>query len=97
MLAPGRKTITWAIGIVVLIAIAGSSLLLASALRTQRAAGNEVRQRFEYVLALRRAQGLIVDAETGQRGFLLTSQQAYLEPYYRARDQLPEELRQLVG
>ena len=32
---------------------------------------------------------LAVDLETGQRGFLLTGQNAYLQPYDRARVQLP--------
>lgn len=36
---------------------------------------------------------LLVDAETGQRGFLLTSKQVYLEPYNRAVSELPERLQ----
>jgi len=35
------------------------------------------------------------DAETGQRGFLLTGKQAYLEPYLTATANLPEQLKSL--
>ena len=38
---------------------------------------------------------LLSDAETGQRGFLLTGQSPYLEPYDAARTRLPQELEQL--
>ncbi|MFA0698884.1 CHASE3 domain-containing protein, partial [Vibrio sp. 10N.222.49.C9] len=30
----------------------------------------------------------ISDAETGQRGYLLTGQSYYLEPYFRSRDEI---------
>lgn len=38
---------------------------------------------------------LIKDAETGQRGYLLTGQQRYLQPYQTALLQLPEALKML--
>ena len=54
----------------------------------------------------RRDTGLIIDSgqmlsalkdlETGQRGFLLTGQDQYLEPYDAARSQLPGQLDALV-
>ena len=34
----------------------------------------------------------LLDAETGQRGFLLTGEDRYLEPYNRAIQQIPPEL-----
>ena len=39
---------------------------------------------------------LAVDAETGQRGFLLTAQPAYLEPYTNSVTRLPEQLDELT-
>jgi len=41
----------------------------------------------------------LVDAETGQRGFLLTGEESYLEPYHRGRSHIRELLRnqQRVG
>ena len=35
------------------------------------------------------------DAETGQRGYLLTGDNAFLEPYLAARDRLPNHLKEL--
>jgi CheY-like chemotaxis protein/signal transduction histidine kinase len=35
------------------------------------------------------------DAETGQRGYLLTGEESYLEPYESARTELPEEFHRL--
>ncbi|MBS7540662.1 sensor histidine kinase [Ancylobacter lacus] len=62
---------------------------------------------FETVVQLRQARGSIVelrsqlqDAETGQRGFLLTRQESYLAPYVRAKEVLPvqiEIVRQRLG
>jgi len=46
---------------------------------------------------LTRVLTLIVDAETGQRGFILTSTDTYLEPYYQALAQLPAETAELAS
>ncbi|WP_043335329.1 sensor histidine kinase [Belnapia moabensis] len=40
---------------------------------------------------------LIQDAETGQRGYLLTGEDRYLEPYRRAMEALPHELPALAA
>jgi CheY-like chemotaxis protein/signal transduction histidine kinase len=37
----------------------------------------------------------VKDAETGERGFLLTNRESYLEPYSNARASLPGQLREL--
>ena len=37
----------------------------------------------------------LVDAETGQRGYLLTGDQAYLAPYLTARDEIDADLQTL--
>jgi PAS domain S-box-containing protein len=37
----------------------------------------------------------VKDAETGQRGFLLTGRKEYLEPYHQAVDQIGQEQREL--
>lgn len=39
---------------------------------------------------------LIEDAETGQRGFLLTERESYLEPYRTAKERVTEQLDRLV-
>ena len=48
-------------------------------------------------ILLRQAFSTIQDAETGQRGFLLTRQEAYLEPYESARAAIKKYLVALDG
>ena len=50
---------------------------------------NEVLTRLEAVLST------LKDAETGQRGYLLTGEPAYLEPYRDAVDRLPRQIADL--
>jgi signal transduction histidine kinase len=38
---------------------------------------------------------LATQAETGQRGFVITGREEYLEPYYNARQRLPQSLQML--
>jgi CHASE3 domain sensor protein len=35
----------------------------------------------------------LLDAETGQRGYILTGQERYLEPYYRGKNHVRESIR----
>ncbi len=43
-----------------------------------------------------RQRSLLKDAETGSRGFLITGDEAYLEPYYAARLEAPQVLQRLA-
>jgi PAS domain S-box-containing protein len=56
-------------------------------IRTAEAAAARKRS-FEIQLALDEAAARLVDAETGQRGYLLTGDEAYLEPYRAAIENL---------
>lgn len=47
-------------------------------------------------LAANEVMALSLDAETGQRGFLLTGRPEYLEPYSRSVARLPEKLAELT-
>ncbi len=51
-----------------------------------------VRHTLEVIGQVEQIMSLAKDAETGSRGFLITGENAYLEPYTRARRQLPEAL-----
>lgn len=44
-----------------------------------------------------RLMGSMKDAETGNRGYLLTGNPEYLEPYARATRELPDEINQLAS
>ena len=47
-------------------------------------------------LAANQVLSLLQDAETSQRGYLLTGDSSYLEPYRRAADALPQQLPELA-
>jgi signal transduction histidine kinase len=82
-----------AVGVLILCGIVGSSLWL---VQTNRSASDET-------ASLRRLRSAIVnllttvqDAETGQRGFLLTNDPAYLGPYTKALENLPARRQALI-
>lgn len=57
--------------------------------RTER---NLVEQQLQ---GIRNVQSLLVDAETGQRGYALTGSDVFLQPYYMAVSELPSALKYL--
>jgi len=79
-------------GLLILIVVAGSSVWLSERTRENAADVQEaqsIRTRTSRVLAL------LLDAETGQRGFLLTQDPRYLEPYEVARRQIGPDIERL--
>jgi PAS domain S-box-containing protein len=54
-----------------------------------RAAQESVRRAFEVTIGVQRSLTLLVDAETGVRGYVLTGEQTFLEPYDSASTELP--------
>ncbi len=88
-----RTTLTLLIAsAIALLAIVGTSLWLVERTGTHSA---EVARAQELRLRAFRVLGLLQDAETGQRGYLLTGEAAYLEPYDRAKDQIRTDLARL--
>jgi PAS domain S-box-containing protein len=61
----------------------------------QNRAQADVRDSIEVINGLNRVQGALLDAETGQRGYILTGDPSYLEPYNRAAPNILGEIRQL--
>src|SRR5262245_5450130 len=45
-------------------------------------------------VAIQRTLRLLIDAETGQRGFVITGREEYLEPYRAAVAELPQAVQQ---
>lgn len=56
---------------------------------------DQVRRTHEVKEELSAILGLVVDAETGQRGYLITDDTAYLQPYQDATSQLEVRLAKL--
>jgi len=70
-------------------------LLMAQTVIAQRQARQGVMLQDEAMLSLNALMEIMLDAETGQRGFLLTSNSAYLEPYQLAKVRLDTEVAAL--
>jgi signal transduction histidine kinase len=71
--------------IAALTAIIAGATWSTQALRARSDRGALVRAAFERTMALDAFMSAVKDAETGQRGYLLTGSDSYLEPYERAR------------
>ncbi len=72
--------------------IVGIGVLLVQTTMAQRTARTAALSQSEAQSALEALSHSLIDAETGQRGYLLTLNPVYLEPYERARRQLPDRL-----
>ncbi len=77
---------------ILLLAILAVAAILA--VRQNRAEA-DVRDSIEVINGLNRIQAELLDAETGQRGYILTGDPSYLEPYNRAAPNILADIRQL--
>jgi signal transduction histidine kinase len=90
-----------------LLALAASTVIVIGSAWLAREHSNELEAASETVLrsgdtldAVTRLQGLLNNAETSQRGYLMTAERDYLAPYERALPLIKEnlaELKRLVG
>jgi PAS domain S-box-containing protein len=60
-----------------------------------RSANAEAELNREILISIGAIQSTLVDAETGQRGYLLTGENSYLEPYNQSLQGLPADLAKL--
>ncbi|MGX7875076.1 CHASE3 domain-containing protein [Mesorhizobium sp. ORM6] len=79
-------------GFAVLALIVGARAILVESQRANRAAARET---IEYQQLLSGLLSLAQDAENGQRGYLLTGEKSYLEPYRKAVDAIPGQLSRI--
>ncbi len=70
-------------------------MLMAQTVMAQRQARQEVMLQDESMLTLNALMEIMLDAETGQRGYLLTGNAIYLNPYERAKARLESEVSAL--
>lgn len=75
--------------------IVGIGLLLVQSSFAQRTARKSAAAEAEASLSLETVEQNLIDAETGQRGFLLTQDPAYLAPYDAARASIGNNLEDL--
>ena len=81
----------WLLGVMTALLV-GIGLLLVQSSMAQHAARDGALAEADAQMALDSLGQSLTDAETGQRGYLLTLDPAYLEPYNRAVKQLPDNL-----
>ena len=77
-------------GLLALIVGAAFTILLLS-VADLREAERHARQSEQVLLVANRLERLIVDAETGLRGFVITGQENFLEPWQGAQTAIPDE------
>ncbi len=75
-----------------ILAVVAISLFSYRSLEDRTGAAQRVTQTIEALVHLDGLLSILKDAETGQRGYLLTSNESYLEPYNAAVLALPREL-----
>jgi len=81
--------------IIAIVAIALIAFVTWQALRTREVAAARVSNTLEVIQQLELVQSGLTDAETGQRGYLLTGEERYVEPFTEARASLPTEIGRL--
>jgi CheY-like chemotaxis protein/signal transduction histidine kinase len=79
------------------IAVAIIALLSFQSLQATTASATSLAQSIQVLGRLEALLSTLIDAETGQRGFLLTGEEGYLEPYTDAKDALPDEIKAARG
>ncbi|RKH15241.1 GAF domain-containing protein, partial [Corallococcus sp. CA041A] len=79
------------------LAVLAIALLSYRTLKTRAATGEMVTHTLTVAAKLEEVLSTVKDAETGQRGFLLTGAESYLSPYSLAKKTLPEKLAELRG
>ena len=69
--------------------VGGAFAVLLQATANQRDSSRGARQTHEVLSAANRLERLVVDLETGQRGFLITGEERFLAPWTAARRAIP--------
>ncbi len=79
------------------LAVAIIALLSYQSLQTTTTTATNLTQTIELLGRLEGLLSTLKDAETGQRGFLLTGEESYLAPYTDAKDAIPDEFKSDAG
>lgn len=88
-MSPALKRLGFSLGLIFVI-LAGLAVYFSTSFLSKTIDDRETNEK--NYRAITKVLSLIKDAETGQRGFLLTGEPSYLEPYQEAVDQIPRQL-----
>jgi signal transduction histidine kinase len=87
-----------AVASLLLALLVGSAFtILLIAISDLRASGRLLTHSREANASADRLEELVIDLETGVRGFVITRQERFLEPWRNARAKIPDEARTLAG
>jgi signal transduction histidine kinase/CheY-like chemotaxis protein/CHASE3 domain sensor protein len=89
---PGKTLLGFLLAVIAVVVIA---LLSYSSLQATTESARNLTQSIEVLGQLEALLSTLKDAETGQRGFLLTGEDSYLEPYTDAKNALPGEMAKM--
>jgi len=78
-----------------LITVAVSAIISNINIRTLEANRVRITSTHDVISALNELLSIVKDAETGQRGFLLTEDEVYMTPYHAAVAKIPDRLHEL--
>jgi len=87
----------WVGSFFVLALLAVNAGISTRAIRKIASQGQWVAHTQQVLAAAEHTGNLIADAETGQRGYLLTGDQSYLDPYFRAAKEIPVQLSSILS
>ncbi|MEO7057267.1 MAG: response regulator [Caldimonas sp.] len=82
---------------VAIVAVLLTAWLAFESLQERVAAAERITRTYDVLVRLQNVFSSVKDAETGQRGYLLTGQESYLEPYSRALGVLPGDIQTLYA
>jgi CheY-like chemotaxis protein/signal transduction histidine kinase/CHASE3 domain sensor protein len=91
---PPKTLIGFVLAVIAVVIIA---LLSYQSLQATTSSNASLTQSIEVLGRLEALLSTLKDAETGQRGFLLTGEESYLAPYTDAREALPDEIKATRG
>jgi signal transduction histidine kinase len=80
---------------VVALLVSGAFVVLLLAIDNLREASDETRDVREELIAADQLEKLVIDLETGVRGFVITGEERFLDPWNEARDAFPRQGRRL--
>src|SRR3954447_26661169 len=83
--------------VLVLAALVADGVVTLLNLRTIEQSNRWIDHTRQVVIELERALSTLKDAETGQRGFLLTGEEEYLEPFRAASSRMDDALDRLAA
>ena len=89
-----RRTALFAFGMVFAVLLV-NALISYLNIRRLRETDNSLRRTYDVITALGELQSTVLDAETGQRGFLLTEDTRFLKPYDDAVARVDQRLQTL--